>query len=198
MLEFLAKVFPFYLVRRAATAARETCDDTPPPTLAQRVLEIASGQIGRGEEGRNNAGRSVALYKGVADVRNDLGPWCASFVSWCLANALGGHPSAASYLGVSLEVWQKKRHGARWLWRQARKRGGAVPYENVQPGDWVLWDRGQEGSWQAHLGLVEHATSDTYSTIEGNRGPFPSLVSRYTYRFDEARKDRLIGFARLS
>lgn len=155
-------------------------------TLGERTLAVAITQLGKGELGGNNGGADVARYKGRPVTPGNMGAWCASFVSWCMMAAGGDNP-------LDLKRWQRKRHGAKALYRMIGKAGSFVT--DPQPGDVVCWDRGKKGSWQGHIELIETAENGVIGTIAGNVGRFPSLVKRMEHDID--RQPRLIGFARM-
>lgn len=158
----------------------------PPPRkdwcqFGEDVLHIARQEIGNGEVGANNRGKHVRKYLGGKEGQ----AWCAAFVSYCIEQG-------AAYCGVQQPV--KRAHGAKKLFHRIGKAGSFV--ERPRPGDVVCWHRGRVGSWQGHIGIVESydAATDTMTTIEGNRGPYPSVVARYSYHV--AAEQQLIGFAR--
>jgi hypothetical protein len=153
--------------------------------LGQRALEVAIREIGNGEEGGNNSGPQVAKYHGIQDDGDpdDDGSWCASFVSWCFEEA-------ARELGVSLPF--ERSGGAKQLFRNITSTGEVV--SKALPGDVVLWDRGEPGSWQGHIGIVEHVEGGLLHTLEGNVGAFPARVRRMTH--DLKVQTRLEGFGR--
>ncbi len=161
-------------------------------TVSERLVQVAQSQIGLGEVEANNAGTSVAKFKGLADVTpgRDLGSWCASFASWCMIEA-GFWPTL---YGIDLSAWNRKRHGARWLFSFVARIGTrvAVPAR----GDLLLWDRGEEGSWKAHTGLTILREKQWVHYVDGNAGPFPSPVARRIMNLDKPPL-RYIGAARL-
>lgn len=84
-------------------------------------------------------------------------PWCAVFQSYVGVHDLGMdfNPSASS--------------------AAVGNQGTRVADEDVQPGDWVLfnWDGRQTFGWTDHIGLVEWSDingSGYFGTIEGNTG----------------------------
>jgi hypothetical protein len=174
--------WPIYLARKLALALVEL-DNAPTVPLGERIAQVAAGQLGRGEQGGNNAGHDVAQYKGLLHWTpgGDQGAWCASFASWCLVQA-GVDPTD---LGVEMATWTRRRHGARWLWRTVGRAGGHPT--TPEPGDLCLWDRGPAGSWQAHVGIV--SASGWPERVEGNHGP--------TVRLYLDTRPRFLGFARV-
>lgn len=81
-------------------------------------------------------------------------PYCASFVSWCLAQAQVRWPRVRS------------------AWSQAfRVAGSLPPYRNAaKPGTIVIWRRGSSG-WQGHVGFLIRLQGDVLETIEANTSP---------------------------
>ena len=94
--------------------------------------------------------------------------WCACFQSYVGVHDLGMpfNPSASA-AGVA---WQ----------------GAEVADEDVQPGDWVLfnWDGRQDFGWADHIGVVEWSdipNSGYFGTIEGNCNDCVCRCTRYNY-----------------
>ncbi len=149
---------------------------------AALVAAIAEMQAGAREGGANNAGPWVEKYLNgiVAAPAN----WCAAFVSWCYSQAPGGIP-----FNYSL--------GARDIREQFRQRGWTYDARDVapEPGDIIVWWRGQPEGWQGHIGLVHHVADGILFTIEGNKGGFPAPVAVFDYVL--GRIDRLLGFGRV-
>tara|TARA_Y100001973_G_scaffold106348_1_gene183689 strand:+ start:31318 stop:31965 length:648 start_codon:yes stop_codon:yes gene_type:complete len=154
--------------------------------LAARSLEIARSLVGQGEEGGNNSGPFVEMllgkeYDGDDD---DDGAWCAAFVSHCISQASAGAPPFPMSFGA----------------KAIFKNAGNYGSKSMEPkvGDIVCWDRGKlnaDGtkSWQGHVGFVERVDGDIITTIEGNKGRYPSKVKRFKYEL--SAESRLEGFA---
>jgi hypothetical protein len=166
--------------------------DVPPPedfltlpsggTAAGRhALQAAIGEMRGGacEEGANNSGRWVEKYL------NKLAPspanWCAGFVSWCYSQSPEGIPFNYS-LGARDIRFQFKRRG--WTYEPGER--------TPEPGDIIVWWRGQPDGWMGHIGLVHHVADGVLYTIEGNKGGFDAPVSVFDYVL--GRIDRLLGF----
>jgi hypothetical protein len=163
-----------------------TFETFSPSRLGVATLSVAIKEIGNGEEGGNNSGQHVARYKGIVDDGDpdDDGAWCASFISYCSG-------MAADDLGTDLPF--KKSGGAKRLYKNIGNAGSFIT--NPRPGDVVCWDRGDPGSWQGHIGIVERVENGILYTVEGNVGRFPSTVQRFKH--DLSRQTRLEGFARM-
>lgn len=156
-------------------------------SLALLALDIAEGEIGQREEGGNNAGPAVRLYRGD-DVR---GAWCASFVGYCFEQA-------ALSRGIALPF--KRSHGAKTIYRRIGRAGAFV--DLPQPGDVPCWQRGNgtpADAWKGHVGIVSEVREVDgvvhFKSIEGNRGRYPAIVKTFAHTVGERR---LIGFARLT
>ncbi len=156
--------------------------------IGRVTLDVALAEYrrGAGEAGGNNCGPDIRTY---LDGRAAEGAdWCAGFVSWCFREAAAklGRPMPFVY---SL--------GARDIRNQFRRRGWDYlpgPENLPRGGDIVVWWRGAATGWQGHIGLVHSCADGILTTIEGNRGAFPSKVGRFRYVL--SRMDRLLGFGR--
>lgn len=163
--------------------------DPPALGLAQSALAVAIAEYrrGAGEVGGNNRGPDIRTYlDGRAPEGSD---WCAGFVSHCFREA-------ARRIGRDMPFSYSV--GARAIRNQLRDRGWeyrAGEDAPPRPGDIVTWWRGSFSGWQGHIGLVHSCADGIVTTIEGNRGGFPSRVGRFQYVL--ARIDRLLGFARV-
>lgn len=148
--------------------------------LSWAALRIAQGEIGQGEFGDTNNRTKYA-------VNARYGPWCARFVCWC-------YEEAAEELQVQLPF--KPTGSAKRLYKRVGRAGAFFSEpELARPGDLICWHRGRQGSWQGHIGFVEHLErSGVIATIEGNVGRYPALVARFRH---DVSYERLVGFARL-
>tara|TARA_R100001460_G_scaffold104418_1_gene150115 strand:- start:153 stop:800 length:648 start_codon:yes stop_codon:yes gene_type:complete len=154
--------------------------------LAARTLEIARSLIGKGEEGGNNSGEFVEMllgkeYDGDDD---DDGAWCAAFVSHCISQASDGNPPFSMSFGAKAVFKNASNYGTKSM--------------DPKVGDIICWDRGNlnadgSKSWQGHVGFVESIDGDIITTIEGNKGRYPSKVKRFKYEL--SNESRLEGFA---
>ncbi|MCG6122909.1 MAG: CHAP domain-containing protein [Microvirga sp.] len=177
----------------AALGARDALavvdEDEPLSPFGDVALSVAREEAARGagEAAGNNRGADIRAYlDGRATEGSD---WCAGFVSWC-------HREGARRLGRAMPF--RYSLGARDIRNQFRERGwdySPSAAHPPRPGDIVVWWRGAVSGWQGHIGLVERCVDGILTTIEGNRGPFPSRVSRYRYVL--GRMERLLGFGRV-
>lgn len=171
-----------------ATAA--SFSPEPPTNLhpfALSVLLSAIADLGKGEEGGNNSGEYVEGLLGKTfdgDDDND-GSWCAAAVSHWIKEA-----SEDETVSLNFPL----SFGAKALFQNIRSAGASA--DVPQAGDIVCWDRGDVGSWQGHIGVVERYDGGILHTIEGNKGSFPSKVRRF--RYDLSKQSRLEGFARFT
>lgn len=171
----------------------------PPDRLKQiqlLALQIAVGDLGKGEEGANNRGefiRFIRTMDGTGRGPAGAGAWCACFMSSCIVRACGK---------LGYEVPVKTSRSSQRLYKRVGKIGTLL--EHPEPGDFIQWRRTFEaGDRRGHIGIVERVELDglgvhrSVQTIEGNRGRYPSQVSRYTYSLKRERARKLMGFARL-
>jgi hypothetical protein len=187
---------PLYMIRDAfRPRAEEPYHEDFRADITSRFLQIVLEQRGLGEMLGNNAGPVVASYKRIANFEEgeNLGAWCASGTSWCLEQAIGHPQIAAAHFGVSFSEWDKRRHGARGLFRMAANRFGTS--KNPEPGMLALWSRGKEGSWQGHISPVfEVRDEGMFMAMEFNRGGVPSRVRAHLHTMGEGG---LLGFAKI-
>jgi hypothetical protein len=155
-------------------------------SLALKALEIAKGELGKGEEGANNAGPVVKKYlNGLAEPPMN---WCAAFVSWCFKTAWESSDMASGYFmpfDYSLS--------ARSIYNEFKRKEALV--QTPDAGDLIFFWRESIDSWMGHIGIIEELADDGWvHTIEGNKGVFPSKVRRYAYEWPISE---LLGFGRV-
>lgn len=149
-------------------------------------LMIAEMRAGAVEVGHNNAGPWVSKYHGKPGA---TGAWCAASVSWCFKQA-----------SAELEVPMPFKYtgGAQDMLRQFRGKGWQVTCDEdnpPQPGDVIVWWRGQTRTWKGHVGFVWGCQDGIVYTVEGNVGSFPARIQVFTYELGNINK--LIGFGRV-
>ena len=129
---------------------------------ATQLLNVARGEIGysrwRDPEKGTKYGRWYATFAGAYFGESGV-PYCAMFVSWCLAQ-VGMKPPGGYFSYVPYGI------------NQARAAGRLVAKANAQPGDIVCFDWGPDGVAD-HTGFVEanHPATGTMTCIEGNTSP---------------------------
>lgn len=129
--------------------------------MAKDIVDVAIGEIGYKEEGKNNT-KYGAWYgtNGAA--------WCHMFVSWC-----------ANQAGVSTSIIPKTSsttNGMQWF-----KNKGLFKYKGAytpKRGDIVYFKTGR-----SHVGIVEKVSGSILHTVEGNTS---SQVARRTYALSNA------------
>lgn len=130
-----------------------------PPT-AQRVLDIAAGEVGY-REGRNNANKYSAAY-GVPH-----SSWCGYFTRWCMEQAgmhitqtgVGGTEPSSVFTPNGAECYQKL---GRWTPRHGLPRAGYLVFFDFQGSENV-------GGNIDHVELVHSLNADgSINTIGGN------------------------------
>lgn len=129
--------------------------------LQRRVLELAAGELGVREAGRNR-GIRVEMYQAAAGARPG-DPWCASFVVWAFLEAVHALnvPMPLPRTPGALKLWQRSDPWTHWHLPTA----GSV---------FVV----DHGAGLGHCGLVEDVRGDGgLLTIEGNTGPGPGVPS---------------------
>lgn len=149
------------------------------------ALKVALAEMAAGacEQNGNNNGPWVKKY--LNNVVSTPNNWCAGFVSWCFDQ----HPDGVPY---------KYSVGARNVRDQFRAKGWAYDLGSgttPEPGDIIVWWRGQPDGWMGHIGLVHHTADGIVYTIEGNKGEFPAPVRSFSYV--QSRIDKLLGFGRV-
>jgi len=135
------------------------------------LVAVAKKEVGTKESPLGSNKQKYGAWFGMNGVR-----WCAIFVSWC-ANAAGIPASVMPHGEASVSGFQDW-YASRKLFR--KKSSGYIP----QPGDLMI----QKSAGASHVGIVERADSDSFSTIEGNTS---NKVGRHTYQYTDAK---LTGF----
>ena len=163
-------------------------NDSKPTGVSQvawNALKVARDELGKGESGGDNQGADVMKYHAVTGAKAG-DSWCASFVSYCFNQ---GNPGNMPYNPTA---------GARETLKRFKDTGWT--YEASldtppRPGDIIVFWRGPKTGWMGHIGIVESYQNGILTTIEGNKGPFKSVVRRYTYTLGQI--DKLLGWGRI-
>lgn len=146
---------------------------------AALAVAIDEMKAGAREIGSNNSGGFVKKY--LNGILEPPANWCAGFVSWCFAQHAVGIPFRYSL-------------GARDIRFRFKSKGWLLEDEEPEPGDIIVWWRGQPDGWKGHIGFVHHCSHGIVYTIEGNKGAFPARVRGFDYVL--GRIERLLGFGR--
>lgn len=138
---------------------------------ASKIVKIAQGELGKGEQGGDNRGVSVRKYTRGKEVA-----WCAGFVSWVLQKSGRGK----TYILSAREYWNIHKNNR---------------VQTPRPGDVIVLYRGSRRDFTGHVGIVERVEGKKIFTIEGNVGSFPAKVKRVQYQLGKI--SNLIGFVRI-
>jgi uncharacterized protein (TIGR02594 family) len=118
------------------------------------MLEVMQARVGIEEvpdAGNNPTIVGWASSVGWPSIREDATPWC----SICMS-------SAALEAGDPMPPLESRPMARSWLqW------GTKVLPEDAQPGDVVIWPRGEP--WQGHVNIIEKITEDGAICIGGNQ-----------------------------
>lgn len=170
-------------------------------TWGEHALDVAKSCLGMGEEGGNNLGPDIEIFRRGRKLRSwQRGEWCASFASY-----------------ITEEGWARTHLYTNWAWPKGtlKKRcpvkrtpnakklatriaaaGCAVDAEILEPGDFALWKR--KGGH--HIGIVSQVREGIFFCIEGNKGRYNkttghgSKVREFKHEFGEPH---LLMFVRL-
>lgn len=156
--------------------------------IASIALQHALKEVGHGEETANNEGPDITRYT----KQEKPAAWCAGFVCYCLQKA-------SDYLGMEMPI--KYSLGAKKTFRQLLKIGVEVTPEQARPGDIFCLERGLDGDWRGHIGIIKGCfESDNrviyWETVEGNVGKFPAKVKILRRNLLDP-ETRLVGVVRI-
>ena len=134
----------------------------------ERLVEIATREVGVHESGGNNRGPRISEYQSATWLKPAPWPWCAAFICWIVREWL---KDAAAQAALSLsgpraiEAWRPRTAGAFDFERWAKEKGVRVlPRGNkAKAGDIVVFDF-------SHIGIAvkDQLGAATIETIEGN------------------------------
>ncbi|MCP3139752.1 peptidoglycan-binding protein [Pyxidicoccus xibeiensis] len=142
----------------------------------RHALSMALGELRAGEE----AATSIRKY--LRDLAPEGSSWCAGFVSWCFWQDPAGPPFPYTV-------------SARRLFGELGQRGWAHlsgEHYTPEPGDLVVWSKGDQDEPEDHIGLVHHVAYGMLYTVEGGHGP---RVRGFGYQLSVM--DRLLGYAQV-
>ncbi len=157
-------------------------------SLGTDALLVLKEEDGNGEEGGNNRGPHIARYGGKQGRS-----WCGWVYYYAVKVASVRRGEAVPFGPTG---------GARKLFRLTAQVGMLVDLIDIQPGDTVLFDRGdpdrKEDRWKAHIGVVSRVIRDSNGIVRkwwyraGNEGRRAKNEEH-----SGTHKARLVGFARL-
>ena len=137
--------------------------------LVSRALDIARGEVGVREVGRNRGQRVEEYQKAVGLLPGD--PWCAAFVCWAFVRA-------AEEMGEPCPI--PKGGAVNKLWRRApedmRRMGPAPGYV------FIRYSNPANPYSLGHTGIVESISFEGIWTIEGNTDDGGSREGDGVYR----------------
>ena len=135
--------------------------------MLEKLIAIASSQVGMREVGGNNCGDAVRKYQSATDLPPGAWPWCAAFVDWCIQEWLD-IPQVVIWLDLKRRTpqeWRPKTGLAYAITAWAKQRPNTTDIftekDKAQLGDIVTFDF-------SHVGLVVEDCGDHIITIEGN------------------------------
>ena len=148
--------------------------------MAEDVLKIAAAELGNTESPSGSNRTKYGAWYGL-----DGNPWCMMFVQWCFDQAGQPLPHRTASCSNMLS-WYQKHHPEQVV---------SAP----KPRDIIIYNFG-------HTGIVESATADTVTAIEGNtsageagsqsngggvfrRERSKTLVTAYIRAFDDLDKE---------
>jgi hypothetical protein len=168
---------------RARRKVRFNDTDLPPMSQigsasARRVTLVALAEYmsGCGEQGGDNVGPDIARYQ--CDPRATKSGWSVDFALHCLRETFG--PESLPH---------STTNHAQDLLDVAKANGWTLPIIDgtLLPGDLIVWHY-QEPSfprhpdWTGQVGIVWSCEEGNIITLEGNRGPYPSLVRPFYHK----------------
>lgn len=135
--------------------------------MLDRLIAIASAEVGVREIGGNNRGDRIREYQSATDLPPGAWPWCAAFTSWCIREWLKDKDVVA-WLNLQRrtpEDWRPKTALAYGYTTWARQRPNTTRILTerapAMPGDIVTFDF-------SHVGFVVSESRGSIQTIEGN------------------------------
>ncbi len=156
--------------------------------LGRNALQVAIEELNAGarEINGNNSGEFVRKYLEPSGITT-AEPWCAAFVSWCYFQASGG---------IKEQMPFDYNVGAKSTYNAFYRKGWTYNLEDgiqPEPGDIVVWHRGDPQGWMGHIGLVHHMEDGFIHTIEGNR--LPEVKG---FKYVASRMKKILGFGRVN
>ena len=155
----------------AVDAAAAALPGSGSSTLGAAALKTAETQLGVKEEG-TNTGAKVDEYLKAAGVPPG-NPWCASFVTWALAQ--NGHKMEGGGW-AAVQTWVRNAEAG-------KNDLQIVSAEDARPGDIVTYDWGGQEDFGAdgHIGFLKSEVKDgKFTALEGNNQDAVMNVPRQT------------------
>lgn len=147
-----------------------------PALLPGRIVSVAKGELGNSYQTKYGAATN----------------WCAVFAGWAAE-------TASRSLGLGVPSWRYENGrpvaGAKRLVVRAAEAGTWIAKDGVllgvpMPGDLVSFDRGVEGSWQGHVGIIVGWHGGMLDVISGNAGS-PSQVRLTSGKLENQRLEAI-------
>jgi hypothetical protein len=126
---------------------------------AERMVQLAAGQVGVAESGGDNQGTPLNRYVRWFTSSSGPQPWCAFFASWCWDRATDSNHNVPWAPGSTQSVY---------YWGQRVGRLVSTP----QRGDFCL------KADFTHMGIVERVSGTAMTTVDGNWSDAVRRVSR--------------------
>ena len=158
-------------VPAAVDAAAAALPGSGSSSLGAAALKTAETQLGVKEEG-TNTGAKVDEYLKAAGVPPG-NPWCASFVTWSLAQ--NGHKMEGGGW-AAVQTWVRNAEAG-------KNDLQIVSAEDARPGDIVTYDWGGQEDFGAdgHIGFLKSEVKDgKFTALEGNNQDAVMNVPRST------------------
>lgn len=151
-----------------------------PDAVTDKVSVVALRELLLGaeeEEGKNDGAwvHKYARLRGLYVKGKDLFPWCALFVTWCIAQVV------ASFGKVSGAI------------RLVRDHLTSVQLHELRAGDVVAWWSATRPRPYGHVGIVVLITASWVWTVEGNVDLRPGIDGVAARRLPRATLTRIDG-----
>ena len=189
-----AAIAPTYTVSGAYRASTYHNNLLALPTTGDRafdVVAIALSQLDyhEGNSSADYAGKNANGTKNYTEYNRALGTvggtysyyWCASFVSWCLAQA--GAVDSAGGRFASCTLWVE---ALRDMGRYSTRSSGYTP----KPGDLIFFRSAGVTRASDHVGIVRYVKNGRVYTVEGNSS---NRVSANDYALSDTY---IVGYGR--
>jgi len=132
--------------------------------FTERLVKIATAEVGTKEDGTSNRGKRVDDYQKATWLSpKDWGAWCAAFMCWCIREAMKAEGIAETtgfQRPQTAGAWDFERWSlAQDSTTQTRKPAGT----DIQRGDLVVFKF-------SHIGMATSAPDSQgyFTTVEGN------------------------------